>query len=210
MKKALDKLINNIKFDKKYVLFSLIIVILGIITGAIFIVILNSADKAIVVEYIESFIEHLRLDNFKYIDNLKNTLIINFSIIFIISLIGFTYFFFPINIIILFYKAFIIGFSISSFIFTYKLKGLVLSIIYIFPHLIINILLISILTAFTTKLSMNMINNIAKKKQVNMRNYTNKYLHVVFFFTILVLLTSLYESFASPFLLKLVIKILIH
>ena len=58
--KLMDKLINNIKFDKKYVFFSLILVILGVITGSIFIVILNSTDKNLVIEYISNFIENIK------------------------------------------------------------------------------------------------------------------------------------------------------
>jgi len=209
MKKAMDKLLNNVKFDKKYVLFTLVLVILGIITGSIFIVILNNTDKGIVIEYIEKFIETLGKNKFNYIDTLKNTLIVNFLIIFIISIIGFTYFLFPVSIIILFYKAFIIGFSLSSFILTYKIKGLLLSIVYIFPHMIINILLISLLTAFTLKLSLNMIKCIIKKKEVNMRLYFNKYLYIMILFIFLITITSLYESFIAPFILKGLINIII-
>lgn len=212
MKKAMDKLLDNIKFDKKYVLFSLILVILGIVTGSFFIVILNSTDKSLVIEYISAFVDNIKNNSFNYIDTyidtLKNTIIINYSIILIISIIGFTYFLIPINILILFYKAFIIGFSLSSFILTFKIKGLLLSIIYIIPHLIINVLLFSLLTAFTLKLSINMIKSIIKKKEVNMRLYFNKYLYIIILFVILITLTSLYESFVVPFLLKLVVKII--
>ena len=207
MKKAMDKLFNNIKFDKKYVLFCLTLVMLGIITGSIFIVILNSADKTLVIEFIEDFIDSLKNNSFDFVSTFKNTLFINYLIILIISIIGFTYFLVPINILILFYKSFIIGFSLSSFILVYKIKGLLISIIYIFPHLIINILLISLLTAFTLKLSIKMINCIIKKKEVNMRTYFNKYLYIIVLFVILITVTSLYESFICPFLLKLVVKI---
>lgn len=208
MKKVMDKLFNNVKFDKRYILFSLVIVILGVITGALFIVILNSADKRIVIEYIEEFINNIKNNTVNYNDLIKNTLITNFLTIFIISIIGFTYFFFIINILILFYKSFIIGFSLSSFILTYKAKGIFLSIVYIFPHLIINILLFSILTAFTTKLSLSMIKNIFKKKEVNMRLYFNKYLYVTILFMLLISLTSLYESFIPQYLIKLISNIL--
>lgn len=207
MKKAMDKLFNNIKFDKKYVLFCLTLVMLGIITGSIFIVILNSADKTLVIEFIEDFIDSLKNNSFDFVSTFKNTLFINYLIILIISIIGFTYFLVPINILILFYKSFIIGFSLSSFILAYKIKGLLISIIYIFPHLIINILIISLLTAFTLKLSIKMINCIIKKKEVNMRTYFNKYLYIIVLFVILITVTSLYESFICPFLLKLVVKI---
>ena len=204
----MDKLFNLVRFDKRYVLFCLILVILGIVCGSLFIVILNSSDKSLVIEYIETFIDTIKNNNFNYIDTLKNTLIINYLVIFIISILGFTYFLVPLNILILFYKSFVIGFSLSSFILVYKIKGLLLSIVYIFPHLIINILLFSLLIAFTLKLSIKMINSIIKKKDINMRVYFNKYLYTGLFIFIVLTISSLYESFISPYLLKLVVNIL--
>lgn len=204
----MDKLLNNIKFDKKYVFFSIVLVILGIITGSLFIVILNSADKNLVIEYITDFIDSIKNNSINNIDIFKNTLLINYIIIIIISIIGFTYFFFPVNIIVLFYKAFIIGFSLAAFILTYKFKGILLSIIYIIPHSIINILLFSLLVSFTLKLSINMIKYIIKKKEVNMRGYFNKYLYMFLIFIFLITLTSTYESFIVPKLIKLFVKII--
>ena len=208
MKKVMDKLFNIVKFDKRYVFFCLILVILGIIAGSLFIIVLNISDKSLVIEYIESFIDNIKNNDFNYVETLKNTLIINYLVIFIISIIGFTYFLIPINILLLFYKSFIIGFSLSSFILTYKIKGLLLSIIYIFPHLIINILLFSLLIAFTVKLSLKMIKSIIKKKEVNMRLYFNKYLYTSIFIIIIITITSLYESFVAPYLLKLIVNII--
>ena len=204
----MDKLFNLVRFDKRYVLFCLILVILGIVCGSLFVVILNSSDKSLVIEYIENFIDTIKNNNFNYIDTLKNTLIINYLVIVIISILGFTYFLVPLNILILFYKSFVIGFSLSSFILVYKIKGLLLSIVYIFPHLIINILLFSLLIAFTLKLSIKMINSIIKKKDINMRVYFNKYLYTGLFIFIVLTITSLYESFVTPYLLKLVVNIL--
>lgn len=209
MKKVMDKLLNTIKFDKKYVLFSIIIVVLGIITGSLFIVILNKADKTLVIEYIQKFIEDIKNNNFNFIDTLKNTIIINYLLVIIITILGFTFFLSFSNILILFYKAFVIGFSLSSFILTYKIKGILLSIVYIFPHLIINILLISILTAYMLKLSHNMIKYIINKKELNMRTYFNKYLYILILFIILFTITSLYESFVVPHILKWLTNLLI-
>ena len=199
----LDKLINNIKFDKKYVLFSIIIVISGIITGSLFIVILNNTDKNIIIEYISSFIKNINTMNI-----LKNTFITNYICIFILIIIGYSCFLFPINILILFYKAFIIGFTISSFILTYKTNGILLAIVYIIPHLIINILIFALITAFTLRLSLNMTKCIIKRKNVNIRGYFNKYLSLILLSLLIITLTSLYESYLMPYLLNLVIKIL--
>lgn len=208
MKKLMDKLLNNIKFDKKYVFFSMVIVILGIITGSIFIVVLNSTDKSLVTEYISSFMDNIKNNNIIVNDIIKNVFINNSLVILIISIIGFTFFLFPINILILFYKSFIIGFSLASIILTYNIKGILISLVYIFPHLIINILLFSLLTAFTLKLSIKMINYIIKKKEVNMRAYFNKYIYILILSIIIISITSLYESFIVTHLLKLVVKII--
>jgi len=75
--------------------------------------------------------------------------------------------------------------------------------------IVINILLISLLTAFTLKLSLNMIKCIIKKKEVNMRLYFNKYLYIMILFIFLITITSLYESFIAPFILKGLINIII-
>lgn len=209
MKQVMDKLLNNIKFDKRYVMFCLILVIFGIATGAIFIVILNNTDKSLVIEYITSFIDSIKDNTINYLNTFKNVIIVNYIIIGLIMLIGFTYFLIPINIIILFYKSFIIGFSLGAFILTYKIKGLILSFIYIFPHLVVNILLFLLLTAFTMKLSFKMIKCIIKKKEVNIRQYFNKYISILLSFIIIITLSSLYESFVVPLVIKLVINLIL-
>ena len=200
--KLLDKLINNIRFDRRYVFFMLVIVILGIITGSLFIIILNSSDKMLVKEYIEKFITNIDTNN------LYNNLMLNYSSVVLISIIGFTYFLFPLNILILFYKSFVIGFSISSLIMVYKIKGVLLSIVYIIPHHILNILFLSLLTAFTAKLSIMMINHIIKKQSVDLRKYLNKYLCMLLVISILFIFTTLYETYIIPHLIKFLTSLL--
>ena len=203
MKKIVDKLIDNVKFDKRYVFFMLVIVVIGIITGSLFIIILNNTDKELIKEYISSYINNINNQ-----DNLYNNIMVNYSSVILISIIGFTYFLFPINTLILFYKAFVIGFSISSFIMCYKFKGLLLSIIYIFPHHILNILFLSLIAAFTTKLSIRMINYILKRHSVDLRLYFNKYMCMLLIVSILFIFTTLYETYIIPPLLNFLLKIL--
>lgn len=53
MKKIMDKLLN---VDKKILIFLIIICIIGIITGSIFMTILNSGDKDSILISLEEFI----------------------------------------------------------------------------------------------------------------------------------------------------------
>lgn len=208
MKKTMDKLLNEIKFDKRYVFFCAILAILGIVTGSIFIIILNNADKELIIEYIETFIQSIINNNINYVELLKNTLINNYLPIMIITIFGLTYFLSFFNILILFYKSFVIGFSIASFILVYNLKGLLIGLIYIFPHLVINISLLVIFTAFTLKLSIKTINCVLKKKQTDMRHFLKKYICTFLAIFFLITITTLYESLILPRLLNLIIKII--
>ena len=205
MNKALDKIFNLIRFDKKYVFFSLIIVLTGIIFGSIFIVIINKNDKTLVIEYINQFINSIKSNDFNYISTLMSTLLTNNIIIIIMIILGISCILVPINILILFYKSFIIGFSLSGFILAFKLKGLILSIVYIFPHLILNILILCILTAFTLKLSINLIKTTIRRKKCNLNLYLKKYIYVIILFVMLISISSLYESFIVPYILKKII-----
>ena len=205
MKKVMDKVFNLVKFDKRYVFFSLIIVLTGIIFGSLFIVIINKNDKSLVIEYINQFINNIKGNDFNYINTLINTLLLNNIIIIIMIILGISCILVPINILILFYKSFIIGFSISGFILSFKLKGLILSIIYVFPHLLLNILILSILTAFTLKLSMNLIKNIIRRKKCNLNLYLKKYKYVIIMLIFLISISSLYETYVIPYLFKKII-----
>lgn len=202
MKKYLDKLFKLIKFDKKYVFFCITIIIIGVFFGAIFTVLLNKSDKNIIIEYIQKFILSIKNNNFDYLETFKNTIIINFITILIIIILGITCILSSINVLILFYKSFVIGFSISGFLLAYKIKGLLISIVYIFPHLVLNLIILAILTSFTVKISINLIKNTFKKKKNNLNLYFQKYNLIVILFIILILITSVYESFVMPYILK--------
>ncbi len=206
--KLLDKLLDNVRFDKKYVTFAIVITILGLIAGSLFIVVLNGADKTLVTEYISEYIGTIN-DKFNYANYFYNNIINNISTVVLFTIIGLTYFLFPINILILFYKAFVIGFSLASFILTYKIKGLLISLVYIFPHLIIDILILCLLTAFIVKLSLIMIKHIIKGTNINLKAYLKKFIYVLIFCILVIIITTLYESFVAPFILQKIIKFLI-
>ena len=68
----------------------------------------------------------------------------------------------PINIFILFFKSFTLGFSLSSFIITYSYKGLLLSSIYLIIGQLINIIVLLVLTIYSIMFSSILIKNIFK------------------------------------------------
>ena len=118
--KYLDKLRNIIKINKKTLLFFTILLIIGIITGSIFMAILNETDKKLVIDYFNNFISNIENNKLNFFEALKNGLFNNMLYILIIWLLGISVIGIPIVIIMFFIKSFTLGFSISSIIFNYK------------------------------------------------------------------------------------------
>ncbi len=205
----MDKLKKILKYDKKVMTFLNIITIIGIITGSIFIVILNKGDKSLVINSIKQFFSNLSKDKFDYILIFKNAIISNTLFSFVIWIIGISVIGVIIVICILFYKSFTLGFTISSIIYTYKLKGIVLSIFYVFPHMIINILILLYLSSYSIKLSIILIKSIIKKENLNFKSFFNNYIQVLLISLIFIVISSLYESFISLQILKYIAKLLI-
>lgn len=202
MKKAIDKLLN---VDKKILIFLSIICIIGIITGSLFMTVLSENDRLSIFESLETFISEYGSLNSKI--ELTNNLIINLLYIFSIWLLGISIIGLPIVIIIIFLKSFLLSFTITSFIIKYKTKGILLSIIYIMPHQIINLITIMYLGVYSIKLSSYIIEAIIYKKNLNFKNITNRYILVFIVSIIIIILTSLYETFIMPIILQKVINI---
>lgn len=196
--KILDKLKKEFKCNKKGLLFLLGITIIGFLFGTLFITIINESDKLLVKEHISSFIESIKKNNINFFDNFLNILISNLNFILIVWLLGMSVIGVPINIFYYFINSFVLGFSISSFILTYKLKGCIFSIIYVIPHNIINMIIFTLIVYYSLNFSLTLIFAITKKKSINFKQIINKYLKVLIFSSVIILLTSLYEGYVIP------------
>ena len=205
--KLLDMLRNKIKYSKKIMLFLTIIVIIGIITGSFLSVALNSNDKVLITDNIKSFIENI--SNINNIDILKNTILINIILIVGIWILGISVIGLLIVILLVFWKSFTLSFTIASFILTYNLKGLLLAFIYIFPHLIINLLVIMYLGSYSIKFSILIIKCIVNKVNLNLKKLMIIYLKVLIISLIIISITSLFEAYITPNLLKLIAPLIL-
>lgn len=206
MKKYMDKL--NIKINKNLFVFLLIIVIVGITAGALFTAILSDNDKNLVVSYLNDFFTNISKNNLNYTNSFINALILTVGLALIIWILGISVIGFFIIIIVLFVKAFVLGFSLGSIIATYKFKGIIMGFIYIFPHHIINVLIFILISAFALIMSFKIINNLSAKKPVDFKNFMHKYIKVLIISVVILILTSLYEIYALPNVINFVIDIL--
>lgn len=207
MKKQWDKLKSIFIINKQITIFLIGLSIVAVVAGAFYITILNKTDQSLVKTSINEFFNNINNNNLNYIASLKNIILTNVGFIIVIWLLGISVIGIPIIIFLFFSKAFVIGFSISSIIFNYKLKGTLLSLFYIFPHHIINIYIYIILIAYAISLSFKIIESIIKRKSIDFKVVMNKYLYVLLVSLIVIVITSLFEIFAMPAILKIILSL---
>lgn len=196
--------------NKKVNLFVIFIVVLGIISGSLFLMVLNENDKSEVINEISTFMANINTNNINNFNSFKNSLIEGMILIILSWILGMSIIGVIFNIFFIYMKSFTIGFSISSFILVYKYKGILSSLVYTVPSQLINILIILILGVYTLLFSKYLFKMIfIKDKTVNLGKFFKKYVLVFGICIILCLVSSLCEAYLLPSLLKVMIKLFI-
>lgn len=190
--KIMDKLIVN----KKIFLFLLTMSIIGVITGCIFLILIKDSNTELNNE-MNKFISNINSMN--YLESFKNIFSSNIFFLLIIWLIGISIIGIPVSLFLFFIKSFSLGFTISSFILIYKVRGVLISLIYIVPCQIINIIITTYLLSFSLIISFKLIESMIKKKNFSV-SFISNYKKVLLFSVLILLLSNLYEVFVVPYL----------
>ena len=199
--KLINLIMNDLKKDKSIYLSLLIALLISFIFGMFFITILSSTDKVTLKEYITNFFTSIKQGK---IISLYKTLINNNLGILITSILAFSVVLFPLVIVIIFYKGFTLAFTITSLIYTFKIKGIILAIVYVFPSLIFNLVFYFIMCYYSFKLSLILFNKVINKDATNINKFLKKYLVIILICIVFVSLFSLYDTYLLPSLIKLV------
>ena len=210
MNKKLNSGLALILPNKKVNLFVIFIVVLGIISGSLFLMVLNENDKSEVINEISTFMANINTNNINNFNSFKNSLIEGMILIILSWILGMSIIGVIFNIFFIYMKSFTIGFSISSFILVYKYKGILSSLVYTVPSQLINILIILILGVYTLLFSKYLFKMIfLKYKTVNLGKFFKKYVLVFGICIILCVISALCEAYLLPSLLKVMIKLFI-
>ena len=209
MNNKLTKIISTIIPNKKINYFTFLVLTLGIISGSIFLVLISPNDKINVTTQITNFMSNINDNNISIVQALKNSLSINFTYVFLIWILGMSVIGIIFNIFLVYIKGFIIGFSISSIIYVYGIKGVLASIIYIFPHQILNILSVIILGIYSIMFTISLYKVILGERNTGIRAFIKKYIYILILCCVFTLISSSIEVLLTPALFKLVIKLFV-
>ena len=199
--KLINLIMNDLKKDKSIYLSLLTALLISFIFGMFFITILSSTDKVTLKEYITNFFTSIKQGK---IISLYKTLINNNLGILITSILAFSVVLFPLVIVIIFYKGFTLAFTITSLLYTFKIKGIILAIVSVFPSLIFNLVFYFIMCYYSFKLSLILFNKAINKDTTNINKFLKKYLVIILVCISFVSLFSLYDTYLLPSLIKLV------
>lgn len=196
--------------NKRINLFVIFVLVLGIISGSIFLMTIKDNDKSLVVEQINNFIMNIsnnKIDNFMAF---KNTICENYIFIFLIWILGMSMIGVVVNIFLVYFKGFIYGFTLSSFYIVFGYKGLLLSLIYVCPTIIINFIIAMILGVYSILFTSYLWKVIfSHDRNTGVKRFIKKYLVILCFVLVLGFISSICESYLIPAMIKVVIKVFI-
>lgn len=175
--------------------------VIGFIIGIISFIFM---DKSSLQSSIINYINLIKNDNYNYSNGLILSIISNIkysSIIWISGIIFFCSLGIPLVII---YRGISLSLTISTIIYTYKLKGVLYALIIVFPT-ILNELIFLFLSYYSINFSIKCFNTIKNNKDINLRLFIKNYFYIFLILSSLLIISSLIEIYLCSNIIKFVV-----
>lgn len=96
-----------------------------------------------------------------------------------------------------------VGTTLATIILKYQLKGVIGCFLYVFPVMIINILIYIFFSFFAVYASIKFLKALLKKDNLNFKSFLGKYLLSFLISILLIIIVALLDAFLTPLSLKL-------
>ena len=181
------------------------IFIIGLVVGSLFVNFITKDDKTLLINQVETYFSSVKsLDKKVFgINAFTPNLINNELQIFLIFALGLSILGIPVVILIMFFKGFMLGVTLATFILKYQLLGVLSSLLYIFPCFIIYIIIYTLISFFAVSTSLKFLKAIIKKDNLSFKKFLGKYLLCFLICLVLIIINTLLDAFLTPILLKL-------
>lgn len=186
--------------NKKFNLPVIVTFLIGIVFGIIFLFFISEVDKLIIKSEIEEYLS-LVSNSSNTLNSILNSFKNNLLYLTIIWVSSITIIFTPIVFFVIFYKGFLTGFLMSSFIMIFGIKGFIYSLIFTFPHEIINIVVFILFSIIMVSISYKIMKSIYKNDTINLRIFCKKVFILYIAFILVLLISSILEIYLNHFVL---------
>ena len=177
--------------NKKYLLFVLVILVIGVLTGIIFFFMQNSEVKNEIINSLS------QSSNYHYNAIMKDLIVCSILLVLSFFVIGL-----PLSIFYLFYEGLSLGFMLITFLMTYSFKGLIYMLIYILLNKLIPLILMIFFIQKLINIGRLVIGFIIYRKD----NYIKEKIILNFknslYILIFILIFNIISYFGSPIILK--------
>lgn len=197
----ITNILNNKLTTKNLIIFLISFFIISFIIGSIFYIYLNSNDKELIKSNINTYftIE----DSIDYLKRFKDTLLETIFNVIKIWILGISVIGIVIVIFLYFIEGFSTGFTCFSIIKTFKFKGIVGTLSFLFPSRITYLFLFFVLSVFAIRISYKIILLLFFKKDIDINKEMKRYFKILIFSLIFSCFYSVLETFITPFMIKL-------
>ncbi len=177
--------------NKKYLLFVLVVLVIGFLTGIIFFLMQNSDVKSEIINSLS------QSSNYHYNAIMKDLIVCSILLVLSFFVIGL-----PLSIFYLFYEGLSLGFMLITFLMTYSFKGLIYMLIYILLNKLIPLILMIFFVQKLINIGRLVIGFIIYRKD----NYIKEKIILNFknslYILIFILIFNIISYFVSPIILK--------
>ena len=197
----MKKLILEIKQNKLLLLLTILAIVFTII-GIFFPAILTEANKELIKNNIIKFINKIDNNEINYLSSFFYSSWNNILVTFILWILGISLIGIPFIIIIYIFKCFLTGFSFTSILITYGVKGSITAMIYSIPNTL-NSFGSLLLSYYALSFSITIYKCIFKRENKNWSTITKQYIKLGIFFLLYTIIISVIESYIIPNILRL-------
>lgn len=175
--------------------------VIGFVIGIISFIFM---DKSSLQSSIINYINLIKNDNYNYTNGLILSIISNIKYSSIIWISGIIFFCSLVIPLIIIYRGISLSLTISTIIYTYKLKGALYALIIVFPT-ILNEIIILFLSYYSINFSIKCFNTIKNNKDINLRSFIKNYFYIFLILSLLLIISSLIEIYLCSNIIKIVV-----
>lgn len=175
--------------------------VIGFIIGIISFIFM---DKTSLQSSIINYINLIKNDNYNYSNGLISSIISNIKYSSIIWISGIIFFCSLIIPLIIIYRGISLSLTISTIIYTYKLKGMLYALIIVFPT-ILNEIIFLFLSYYSINFSIKCFNTIKNNKDINLRSFIKNYFYIFLILSLLLIISSIIEIYLCSNIIKYVV-----
>lgn len=175
--------------------------IISFILGVFYVAVISKSEQKIIRMSFDTFFTSIKSNQLNSFEMFVNNIFSNILVTIVIWLFGISIVGIPISIFYLISKSFVLGFTISSLVYTYSFKGLFPSILYCLPFFL-NLMIIFILMFYAINFSKMLYLHLFKGRDFDLKRKTIVYTKVLGISVLLLLTSAILSSYLLPILLK--------